>query len=81
MQAWAKPIGLAPCDDQIWYLFDDIVSLIPTPQNVMLQHVEIHKDVWAELTEKRRSIQSILTCCVYLLQESFKPSMFGLCLI
>ncbi|KAK0144355.1 hypothetical protein N1851_017281 [Merluccius polli] len=40
-----------PIKDEIWYLLDDIVRLIPAPENVTLRHVEIQKDIWAELTK------------------------------
>ncbi|KAK0132496.1 hypothetical protein N1851_032633 [Merluccius polli] len=40
-----------PLKDEIWYLLDDIVRLIPAPENVTLRHVEIQKDIWAELTK------------------------------
>ncbi|CAL8361158.1 unnamed protein product [Arctogadus glacialis] len=40
-----------PRNDEIWYLLDDIVRLISAPENVTLRHVEIQKDIWAELTK------------------------------
>ncbi|KAL4005767.1 hypothetical protein ACER0C_005480 [Sarotherodon galilaeus] len=37
-------------DDILWYLFDDVLELIPPPQAVTRRHVEVLKEVWNRLT-------------------------------
>ncbi|XP_072116810.1 uncharacterized protein [Mobula birostris] len=34
-------------DDVLWYLFEDIVRMIPPPKPVTLRHFEIDKDIWS----------------------------------
>jgi len=36
-------------EDSIWYMFDDIIRLIPAPVRVTARHVEIQKDIWSEI--------------------------------
>lgn len=36
-------------DDIHWYLFDEVLELIPPPQNVTKRHVEVLKEVWNRL--------------------------------
>uniref|UniRef100_UPI00358F15CF uncharacterized protein n=1 Tax=Myxine glutinosa TaxID=7769 RepID=UPI00358F15CF len=38
-------------DDILWYLFDDVLELIPPPQPVTKRHVEILKEVWDRLSQ------------------------------
>ncbi|GAA6105101.1 uncharacterized protein LOC115587267 isoform X1 [Tachysurus ichikawai] len=39
------------CEDVLWYVFDDVLELIPPPKPVTTRHMEIQKDVWARLSE------------------------------
>ncbi|KAF4114133.1 hypothetical protein G5714_004356 [Onychostoma macrolepis] len=34
-------------DDILWYLFEDVLEIIPPPKPVTKRHVEISKEVWA----------------------------------
>ncbi|XP_067270942.1 uncharacterized protein [Pseudorasbora parva] len=36
-------------EDILWYLFEDIVCIIPPPRPVTGRHMEIEKEVWAKL--------------------------------
>ena len=35
-------------EDTLWYLFDDVLRIIPQPTQVTGRHVEIDKEIWAE---------------------------------
>ena len=37
-------------DDTLWYLFDDVLRIIPQPTAVTGRHVEIDREIWAEMT-------------------------------
>ncbi|KAK0133284.1 hypothetical protein N1851_031198 [Merluccius polli] len=36
-------------DDLLWYLFEDVLRIIPPPKAVTSRHVEIDRDIWASL--------------------------------
>ncbi|KAL7381234.1 hypothetical protein ABVT39_002539 [Epinephelus coioides] len=38
-------------EDVLWYLFDDVLELIPPPKPVTSRHMEIQREVWARLSE------------------------------
>ena len=38
-------------EDVLWYMFDDVLELIPPPKPVTSRHMEIEKEVWARLSE------------------------------
>ncbi len=38
-------------DDVLWYLFEDVLRLIPPPKAVTSRHVEIDAAIWASLTK------------------------------
>lgn len=38
-------------DDVLWYLYDDVLRLIPVPLPVTARHVEMQRDIWMELTK------------------------------
>jgi len=38
-------------EDVLWYVFDDVLELIPPPNPVTSRHMEIQKDVWARVSK------------------------------
>ncbi|XP_058888822.1 uncharacterized protein LOC117972307 [Acipenser ruthenus] len=36
-------------EDILWYLHDDVISVIPPPRPVTARHVEISKEIWSKL--------------------------------
>lgn len=43
-------------DDILWYIFDDIVAIIPPPKPVTSRHMEVDKAIWAKLVEEVSSV-------------------------
>ncbi|KAI4788082.1 hypothetical protein KUCAC02_036078 [Chaenocephalus aceratus] len=41
------PVG----EDVLWYVFDDVLELIPPPQPVTSRHMDMEKEVWARLSD------------------------------
>ncbi|KAI4829928.1 hypothetical protein KUCAC02_001588 [Chaenocephalus aceratus] len=46
-QLFFWPVG----EDVLWYLFDDVLELIPPPKPVASRHMDIEKEVWARLSD------------------------------
>lgn len=38
-------------DDVLWYLFEDVLRIIPPPKPVNSRHVEINQDIWSNLSK------------------------------
>lgn len=38
-------------DDVLWYLFEDVLRIIPPPKPVNSRHVEIDQDIWSNLSK------------------------------
>ncbi|KAI4798075.1 hypothetical protein KUCAC02_023592 [Chaenocephalus aceratus] len=41
------PVG----EDVLWYVFDDVLELIPPPKPVTSRHMDMEKEVWARLSD------------------------------
>lgn len=43
-------------DDILWYPYEDLLTLIPAPQQVTSRHIEIDKEIWSKLIKYEKLI-------------------------